>query len=160
MSDTRGEGYVIRRATAADHEAVARELSAYLAFIGEALDAGGLDADIACWEKTYDGARGVLLLVEAPNGVVVGTAGVRQLDGAVGELKRMWIRPEHQGRGLGRRLMDACLAEAHALGYRVLRLDSEPQMTAALTLYRAYGFTEIADYNGNPRAGVWMERTL
>ena len=58
MADPRTGGYVIRRATAADHEAVARELSAYLAFLGETLDGEGLDKDIAQWEATYDGARG------------------------------------------------------------------------------------------------------
>jgi ribosomal protein S18 acetylase RimI-like enzyme len=33
-------------------------------------------------------------------------------------------------------------------------------MEAALRLYRGYGFREIADYNGNPRAEIWMEATL
>jgi ribosomal protein S18 acetylase RimI-like enzyme len=92
--------------------------------------------------------------------VVVGTAGVRRLAPGVGELKRMWIRPAYQGRGLSRPLMDACLAEARALGWRVLRLDSERKMAAAIHLYRAYGFTEIADYNGNSRAEIWMEKPL
>ena len=72
----------------------------------------------------------------------------------------MWIRPEHQGCGLGRPLMDAGLAEARALGCRVLRLDSERRLEAALHLYRAYDFTEIADYNRNHRAEIWMEKRL
>lgn len=160
MADPRAGGYVIRRASAADHEAVARELSAYLAFLGETLDGEGLDTDIAEWQTTYDGAGGVLLLVVDAAGGVVGTAGVRLLAPGLGELKRMWIRPEHQGRGLGRPLMDACLAEAGALGCRALRLDSERRLEAALHLYRAYGFTEVADYNANPRAEVWMEKRL
>jgi ribosomal protein S18 acetylase RimI-like enzyme len=155
-----GLGYEIRRARPEDHPAVTRELAAYLAFIGETLDGEGLDRDIAEWPKVYDGDHGVLLLVVDPTGVVVGTAGVRRLAPGVGELKRMWIRPAYQGRGLSRPLMDACLAEARALGWRVLRLDSERKMAAAIHLYRAYGFTEIADYNGNSRAEIWMEKPL
>jgi len=151
---------VIRRATAADHDAGARELAAYLAFLGERLDGDGLDRDIARWQEIYDGTRGVMLLVVDPAGTVVGTAGVRLLDPGVGELKRMWIRPEHQGRGLGRPLLDACLGEARGLGCRLLRLDSERRLEAAVHLYRGYGFTEIADYNGNPRAELWMEARL
>lgn len=153
-------GYAIRRARPADHDAVARELGAYLDFLGEPLDAEGLDRDIARWQEAYDGARGVMLLVEDPGGKVVGTAAVRLLEPGVGELKRMWIRPAHQGRGLGRPLLDACLAAARALGCRRLRLDSEERLEAAVHLYRAYGFAEIADYNGNPRAELWMEAPL
>jgi ribosomal protein S18 acetylase RimI-like enzyme len=152
--------YRIRPATGTDHAAVARELGAYLAYLGETLDGEGLDKDIAQWQSAYDGVRGRLLVVEDPAGMVVGTAAVRLLEPGVGEIKRMWIQPAHQGKGLGRPLMDACLAEARALGCRVLRLDSERRLAAAVHLYRAYGFTEIPDYNGNPRAEIWMERAL
>ena len=153
-------GYRIRRATAADHGAVARELSAYLAFLGETLDGEGIDRDIAEWQSAYDGDKGVLLVVIEPSGEVVGTAAVRRLELGIGEIKRMWIRPAHQGKGLGRPLMDACLAEARALGFQRLRLDSERKLEAAVHLYRAYGFIEVPDYNGNRRAEIWMERAL
>lgn len=152
--------YVVRRAEAADDAGVTRELMAYLAFLGETLDADHLDHDVARWQEAYDGERGVLLVVAAPGGEVVGTAAVRQLEPGIGEIKRMWLRPEHRGQGLGRRLMDACLDVARRLGGGVLRLDSERRLETALGLYRAYGFAEIPDYNGNPRADVWMERRL
>jgi hypothetical protein len=43
----------------------------------------------------------------------------------------------------------------------VLRLDSErDRLAAAVKLYRRYGFEEIADYNRNPRADIWMELRL
>jgi ribosomal protein S18 acetylase RimI-like enzyme len=145
---------------ARDRDAVARELAAYLAYIGEDLDAEGLDHDISHWEVQYDGASGVLLVVESPAGEIVGTAGVRRLEPGVGEIKRMWVRPGSQGLGLGRRLIDRCLEEARALQFLAVRLDTEQQMEAALHLYRSRGFVEIPDYNGNPRAQIWMERTL
>lgn len=155
-----GKPYVVRPVEPADREAVARELRAYLAHIGEEFDGEDLDHDIAHWEEEYDGASGVLLVVESPTGEIVGTAGVRSLEGGVGEIKRMWIRPACQGLGLGRRLMSRCLAEARARNFRVLRLDSERSMNAALHLYRSVGFKEITDYNGNRRAQIWMEATL
>jgi len=152
--------YRVRRATEADDAAVARELRAYLAHIGASLDPEALDHDIARWAEEYDGVAGVLLVVEEGAGAVVGTAGVRALAPGLGELKRMWIQPAHQGKGLGRRLLEACLEEARALGFRRLRLDTQGRMEAARALYRAYGFRDIADYNGNPRAEIWMEATL
>ena len=152
--------YVIRGVEARDREAVTRELGAYLAHIGEALDGEGLDHDIAHWEGQYDGVAGALLVVQSPAGQIVGTAGLRRLDPGVGEVKRMWVRPECQGQGLGGRLLRRCLDEALRRGWHVLRLDTERRMEAALRLYRGAGFTEIADYNGNSRAEVWMELRL
>jgi putative acetyltransferase len=152
--------YSIRRAGAADHEGVTRELAEYFAFLGEEVDAAGLDHDVADWQSEYDGAAGVMLVVVDPAGQVVGTAAVRRLEPGVAELKRMWLSPAHRGRGLARRLMDRVLEEARRLGGRVLRLDSERRLEAAVRLYRSYGFEEIGDYNRNPRAEIWMELRL
>lgn len=152
--------YRVRRAGPADHDGVVRELAAYFAFLGEDLDADGLDRDVADWRGEYDGVAGVMLVVVDPAGEVVGTAAVRRLAPGVAELKRMWLRPSCRGGGLGRRLMDRCLEEARALDARVLRLDSEHRLEAAVKLYRRYGFEEIPDYNRNPRADVWMELPL
>lgn len=152
--------YQIRRAGPADHAGVVRELAAYFRFLGEEVDPSGLDHDVADWQAEYDGAAGVMLIVVDPAGEVVGTAAVRRLAPAVTELKRMWLRPDHRGRGIAARLMDRVLDEARSLGGCVLRLDSEARLAAAVRLYRRYGFQEIADYNGNPRANVWMERRI
>ncbi len=154
------EGYRIRRAGPADRDAVQRELAAYFAFLGETPDPAGLDHDVAEWEKEYGGDCGVFVVVADLSGDVVGTAGIRRREPGVGELKRMWIRPGCRGLGLGRRLMDRCLEEAHALGCRILRLDSERRLEAAVHLYRSYGFKEIPDYNRNPRAEIWMQREI
>jgi len=155
-----GDAYVIRVVEARDREAVTRELGAYLAHIGETFDGEGLDHDIAHWEGHYDGVAGLLLVIEGPAGEIVGTAGLRVLAPGVGEIKRMWVRPACQGLGLGGRLMRRCLDEARERGFQVVRLDTERRMEAALHLYGAAGFTEIADYNGNSRAEVWMELRL
>ncbi len=154
------EDYQIRRAGPADHAGVVRELAEYFRFLGEEVDPSGLDHDVADWQAEYDGAAGVMLVVVDPTGEMVGTAAVRRLAPEVTELKRMWLRPDHRGRGIAARLMDRVLDEARSLGGRVLRLDSEERLAAAVRLYRRYGFKEIADYNGNPRANVWMERRI
>jgi GNAT superfamily N-acetyltransferase len=154
------EDFQIRRAAAADHEGVVRELAEYFAFLGEEVDPAGLDHDVADWQREYDGVAGVMLVVVDPAGRVVGTAGVRRLEPGVTELKRMWLRPACRGLGLARRLMDRVLEEARALDGCALRLDSERRLAAAVRLYRSYGFVEITDYNRNPRADVWMELSL
>jgi putative acetyltransferase len=154
------DDYLIRPAGPADHDGVTRELAEYFAFLGEEVDPAGLDHDVADWQAEYDGRAGVMLIVVDPTGQVVGTAAVRRLEPGVAELKRMWLRQACRGRGIARRLMDRVLAEARALGGRVLRLDSERRLEAAVRLYRSYGFKEIPDYNRNPRAEIWMELPL
>jgi GNAT superfamily N-acetyltransferase len=152
--------FTMRRARPEDAAAVRRELAAYLDYIGDALDADGLDHDIAHWQDEYDGRTGVLLLVVDEGGEVVGTAAVRVLEPGVAELKRMWLRPAARGQGLAQPLLDKCLDEGRRLGCQTMRLDSQAKLAAAVKLYRANGFREIPIYNDNPRADIWMEREL
>jgi GNAT superfamily N-acetyltransferase len=152
--------FTMRRARPQDAAAVRRELTAYLEYIGDTLDAEGLDHDIAHWEDEYGGRTGVLLLVVDPAGEVVGTAAVRVLAPGVAELKRMWLRPAARGRGLAQELLDRCLDEGRQLGCRTMRLDSQTKLAAAVKLYRGNEFREISAYNDNPRADIWMERAL
>jgi putative acetyltransferase len=71
------------------------------------------------------------------------------------EMKRLFVRPEFRGLGLGRDLVDAVLKCAAAIGYRHMRLDTVPnEMATALEMYRKIGFVEIAPYRDNPVPGA------
>ncbi len=90
----------------------------------------------------------------------VACGGVRLISADVCEVKRMYVDPSARGAGLARRLL-ATLEEAGvALGARVARLDTGRDMAPAVGLYRASGYAEIEDYNGNPDAGWWFEKDL
>jgi ribosomal protein S18 acetylase RimI-like enzyme len=74
---------------------------------------------------------------------LVAMGGLRMLRPGVGEIKRMRVRPDLQGRGLGRAMLLQLERRAHELGVRELRLDTTPQQEAAIGLYRAHGYTEV-----------------
>jgi ribosomal protein S18 acetylase RimI-like enzyme len=96
----------------------------------------------------------VALLVAEVDGVVAGSAGVREFGPDVGELKRLYVRPEFRSHGLGRELSEEAIARARAAGFRSLRLDTLPTMAAATALYRSLGFREIEAYRHNPIEGT------
>jgi ribosomal protein S18 acetylase RimI-like enzyme len=86
--------------------------------------------------------------------VVAGCVGLRRYDDATCEMKRLYVRPEHRRTGLGRRLVLASMAQACALGYERMRLDTLDRMTEAQRLYRSVGFHPIPPYGAHPVPGT------
>ena len=74
-------------------------------------------------------------------------------------MKRLFLRPQFRGKGLGRALAERIIAEARQIGYQRIRLDTvEPVMKDAVAMYRNLGFKEIAPYCPNPMEGaLYME---
>ncbi len=108
----------------------------------------------------YAPPRGRLLLALV-DGVPVGCVALRPHDAHTGEMKRLFVRPGQQGRGLGRSLVEAVIAEARAIGYTSLLLDTLPSMQNAIRLYEAMGFVRRAPYFDSPVGGnVFMELSL
>ncbi|KAJ5730836.1 uncharacterized protein N7483_005344 [Penicillium malachiteum] len=81
---------------------------------------------------------------------VVGCVALRRSADNWCEMKRLYVLPEARGLRLGNNLVVAVLERASALGYRGIRLDTLPDMTAAQRLYRRYGFVEISPYYDTP----------
>ncbi len=89
-------------------------------------------------------ARGGAVLVATAAGRTVGTVALMRRSAAVLELAKMAVAPGSRGRGIGRRLAEAALARARALGVRRVVLLTNPKLTAANVLYRSLGFVRAA----------------
>lgn len=69
-------------------------------------------------------------------------------------MKRLYVPPSARGLGVGRQLVAQLLAEARAIGYSEVVLDTLPNMIEAQRLYQQFGFGDIEPYRPNPIAGT------
>ncbi len=105
--------------------------------------------------------HGLVLVVRVgEGGEAVGCGALKLVDGGIAEIKRMWIHPRVRGQGLGGRLLDALETAAYAEDRTVTRLDSNSRLGAAIAMYRARGYREVAPFNKEPFATHWMEKAL
>ena len=73
----------------------------------------------------------------------VGTVALIHRDSLGYELSKMAVTPAYQGRGIGRRLIQHCIAFVASLSNNRLYLDSNRKLETAIGLYRKMGFEEI-----------------
>src|SRR6266478_5956696 len=132
----------------------------YADWLGIDLCFQGFAGELAGLPGLYAPSQGRLLLGWAEGGAV-GCVGVRPLDPAVCEIKRLYVRPAFCGRGLGRRLAQRAVEEARAIGYSAIRLDTLPVMRNAIKLYEELGFVRCGAYYDTPLAEtIFMELRL
>lgn len=125
--------------------------------LGVSLCFQGFDKELAELPGSYAPPAGRLYLAQV-DGAVAGCVGLRPLVAAYSdgrcEMKRLYLRPDFRGLGLGRRLAKLIIAEARKIGYRRLVLDTLADMGKARALYASLGFHEIPAYYDNPLSGV------
>jgi len=82
------------------------------------------------------------------DGRAIGTGALRKLEEGVGEIKRMYIRPEYRGNGYGRRLFKTLMKKGKEFGYSNIRLETSDFMTSTHKIYHSEGFIEVDQFPG------------
>jgi GNAT superfamily N-acetyltransferase len=125
----------------------------YAASLFVGLDFQDFGDERAHLSEHYGPPDGLFLLArEGPT--ALGCGGVRRFSDACCEMKRLYVRPDGRGRGIGKMLVTTLIAKARNLGYTSMMLDTLPSMKAAQTLYRSLGFVHVPPHRYNPIDGA------
>ncbi|MDX2453534.1 GNAT family N-acetyltransferase [Desulfosarcina sp.] len=151
----------ILRATTPSHIQTIRDLfREYEAFLQVDLCFQHFEEELASLPGKYAPPQGALLLASAA-GQAAGCVAMRPLAQGVCEMKRLYVRPSHLGRGLGKKLALRVIESARTAGYARMRLDTLEKLRPALSLYTGLGFLTCTPYYENPLSGaVYMEMAL
>ncbi len=123
----------------------------------------GAEDELASLPGAFSPPDGCLLLAES-DGQAVGCVALRRHDARTCEMKRMYVKPEHRGRGVGRALGERIIHEAKRKGYQSMVLDTEVSLKTAQQLYDSLGFKLIQKYYEVPpdilKRTIFMELAL
>lgn len=152
---------LIQATSAAEIEEARKLFEEYHAWLGLNLCFQNFDAELASLPGDYVPPYGCLLLATEA-GRTGGCIALRKLEDDVCEMKRLYVRPDFRGTGLGRQLAETLIETAREIGYERMRLDTLPgKMDRAIAMYRRLGFKDIEPYYFNPVEGAaFMELDL
>ena len=115
--------------------------------------------------EEFSAAKSAYYVVEE-NGVVLGGGGIYptvNLPEGTCELVKLYLSPAARGKGIGKILMQKCIAAAKELGYKKIYLETMPELTIAIPMYEKFGFSYLSAAqgdSGHTGCDVWMIKEL
>jgi GNAT superfamily N-acetyltransferase len=106
---------------------------------------GHVDADPTLDFDEFTPPRGAFLIARADTDLA-GGVGLKVLTNnecSVGEIKRLWTRPDLRRHGVGRALMERAHETAREFGVVRLYLETGYAQPEAIAFYRSLGWTEV-----------------
>jgi len=151
---------IVLAQTDKDFEVAKQLLIEYADSLGFHLRFQNFEEELANLPGDYVSPAGCLLLAvykEQP----VGCVALRKLSDGICEMKRLYVKPQFRGLGIGRALAETIIKQARKIGYNYMRLDTVPSMEVARALYVSVGFKKTSAYRYNPiQDAVFMELKL
>ena len=156
----RAEDFSIEKLSETTIEEAKNLILEYLDWIQVDLCFQHVDEELEHFPDKYREPDGAFFVAKVRN-TVAGCVGIKKIADGICEMKRLFVRDEYKGQGVGKHLVDAIILEAKRKGYLCMRLDTLTRMDKALALYRKFGFKEIGQYVENPiEDAVFMEKEL
>ncbi|MDR3083884.1 MAG: GNAT family N-acetyltransferase [Streptomyces sp.] len=132
----------------------------YQRYEGRATEPDELERGVASDTGDYLTPPTGALFVARYAGEPAGTSGVRLLDPATAELKRVFLRKELRGRGGAPLLVSAAEDAARELGAERIILDTRNDLVEARSLYSRLGYAETEPHNDDIYAEHWFTKQL
>lgn len=136
-------GFAVRTAASSDAAAVRDIVRAVLAEYGLPPDPHGIDRDLDDLDAHYFSRGGTFLIAVASAGTIVGSCGVAPLEGSTWDLRKMYLRADARGHGLGKRMLARALAFVRSRGGRRVELETASVLKEAIGLYQRAGFQPL-----------------
>jgi len=136
-----------------DFEAGKELILEYAGSLGFDLCFQNFDMEIKNLCEIYSHPEGGLIIAYA-DGMAIGVVGIRKFESDVCELKRMYVKNQYRGKGIGKELLDSAVNLARLLSYSTVKLDTLDSMKAAIKLYIERGFRNTLPYRHNPDESV------
>ncbi|WP_066895399.1 GNAT family N-acetyltransferase [Clostridium nigeriense] len=135
---------IIRKARAGDEEKVLSLVQEVLNSYGLKLNPYDEDLDITNIPKYYTENNGDFEVIEF-KGDIIGSYGIYKIDEETCELRKMYLKGNFQGLGLGNIMIENSFKIAKALKYKRITLQTNSVLYKAIKLYKKYGFEEFSE---------------
>ncbi len=143
-----------------DYAAAGELFKEYATSLHINLDFQHFNEELDNLKKMYAKPSGGIILAREPE-KIIGCVALRKFSDQTGELKRMYIQPGHQKKGIGKMLLDQALLLAKECNYTKVKLDTLDSMFPAINLYKKAGFYETPPYYYNPiDAAIYFEKVI
>jgi ribosomal protein S18 acetylase RimI-like enzyme len=142
------------RADTADASMLVEELDAHLETLYPIESRHGLSVQRLISEN-------VAFFVSRHDGAPAGCGGIKFVTSEYGEIKRMYVRPQFRGLGLGKLMLNHLIEHALARNINVIRLETGIHQHQAIRLYEGEGFLRIPPfppYREDPNSRCYEKR--
>lgn len=152
--------FTIEKADNADQEDIFTLVDTVLREYGLKTDLENTDKDLSDLDNYYFNNNGWFGVIRDKGKAVIGSYGLIKIDDHTCELRKMYLYPEYQGKGLGKKMMDHAVHKAAQLGYRKITLETNRVLNKAIGLYTKYGFEVYRPEHLSERCDLTMRKSL
>ncbi|HVO74548.1 MAG TPA: GNAT family N-acetyltransferase [Ignavibacteriaceae bacterium] len=155
-----GGSFIFRKAENEDRFEVFKLVETVLAGYGLSMDPEGTDKDLLNLDESYLKNGGWFEVIVDPRKKIIGSYGLFKIDNDSCELRKMYLYPEFQGLGLGKKMLNKAVLKAKELGFKEIILETNKLLNQAIGLYKKYGFVEFNSDHLSERCNLAMKLIL